>query len=138
MDQRVTTKLQQKALLKLMDLKFTIQYKKGASNNAADALSRVPHNEVTTIVSTSTVTPTWLEKLQEGYADDPKTKQLLTELSITPDNGKGYSLLNGIIRYHGRIWVGNNLLAQNHIMKALHSSAIGGHSGIQATYHRIK
>jgi hypothetical protein len=34
--------------------------------------------------------------------------------------------------------VGNNLLAQNHILQALHSSGIGGHSGIQATYHRVK
>ena len=36
------------------------------------------------------------------------------------------------------MWIGNNLLAQNHILQALHSSAIGGHSGIHATYHRIK
>ena len=138
MDQRVTTKMQQKALLKLMDLKFIIQYKKGVSNSAADALSRVPHCEVSSLNSLSTCTPTWLEKLQEGYSDDPETQQLLVELSISPDNGKGYSLQNGIIRFHGRIWVGNNALAQNHIMQALHSSAIGGHSGIQATYHRIK
>jgi hypothetical protein len=39
-EQKITSKLQQKALLKLMDLNFTIQYKKGTSNSAADALSR--------------------------------------------------------------------------------------------------
>lgn len=36
---QATTQLQQKALLKLMDLNFIIQYKKGITNAAADALS---------------------------------------------------------------------------------------------------
>lgn len=34
--------------------------------------------------------------------------------------------------------VGNNELAQQHILQALHSSGIGGHSSIHATYHRVK
>lgn len=38
----------------------------------------------------------------------------------------------------GRVWIGNNPLAQSHILQALHASGIGGHSGIQATYHRVK
>jgi hypothetical protein len=37
-----------------------------------------------------------------------------------------------------RIWVGTNALAQRHILQALHSSAVGGHSGVNATYHRVK
>lgn len=45
---------------------------------------------------------------------------------------------DGILRLKDRIWVGNNLLAQNHILQALHASGLGGHSGIYATYHRIK
>lgn len=34
--------------------------------------------------------------------------------------------------------MGNNKFAQQHILQALHASGIGGHSGIHATYHRIK
>jgi len=41
-EQRVHTKLQHKALLKLMDLQYKIVYKQGATNMAADALSRRP------------------------------------------------------------------------------------------------
>lgn len=44
-EQRASTKLQQKAMLKLMDLKFKIQYKQGHTNAAADALSRRPMTE---------------------------------------------------------------------------------------------
>ena len=135
-EQKATTKLQQKVVLKLMDLKFKIQYKKGASNTAADALSRHPDHLSVAAVSVSV--PSWLHKLQEGYEDDPQAQQLLTELSVHPKNDKCFILQDGILRFKGRVWVGNNLLAQNHILQALHNSAIGGHSGIHATYHRVK
>lgn len=80
----------------------------------------------------------WLDRLQQGYVDDEETKQLLSELSLTKSNDKGFTLTDGIIRHKNRIWVGNNMLAQQHILQALHTSGIGGHSGIQATYQRIK
>lgn len=83
-------------------------------------------------------TPTWLERLQEGYVDDEYSKQLLTELSLSAHNEKGFVLKDGILRHHGKVWVGNNALAQQHILQALHFGGIGGHSGIQATYQRVK
>lgn len=45
---------------------------------------------------------------------------------------------NGLIRYKGRIWIGNNKLAQQYILQSFHNSGVGGHSGINATYHRVK
>lgn len=135
-EQKVVSRLQQKALLKLMDLQYQIQYKKGMTNAAANALSRTPDsNEVFSI---SMGTPQWLERLQQGYEDDPDSKQLLAQLALSAENDKGYALVNGIIKHRGRIWVGNNSLSQQHIIQALHDSAICGHSGIYATYHRIK
>lgn len=135
-DQRLHTPLQHKAFVKLMGLQYTIQYKKGSTNLAADALSR--QFDSATFMAVSVATPAWLDNLQNGYKDDPTCQQLLTELSINPSNDKGYSLLNGILRYKGRIWVGVNPIAQNHILQALHSSGVGGHSGQLATYKRIK
>lgn len=135
-DQQIHTKIQQKALLKLMDLDYTISYKKGNTNLAADGLSRHPGAAVLMAISTSI--PTWMERLMEGYQDDEEFKQLIPELSITSNNSKGFQLLNDILKYNGRIWVGNNKLAQQHILTALHDSGIGGHSGVQATYQRIK
>jgi hypothetical protein len=80
----------------------------------------------------------WIERLQEGYVDDPAAQQLLAELSLSTPNEYGYSLEGGIIKYKGRIWVGNNQIAQEHILQALHANGVGGHSGIQATYNRVK
>jgi len=79
-ERKASTKLQQKALLKLMDLSFKIQHKKGITNAAADALSRNPAH--LSIFSVSVCQPQWLQKLQEGYADDPASQQLLAKLSL--------------------------------------------------------
>lgn len=89
-------------------------------------------------VNVSSATPTWLDNLQRGYEDDVMARELLTKLSLTGSNDKGYTLKDGIIRWNNPIWVGNNTLAQQHILQALHSSGMGGHSGVLATYHRIK
>ena len=68
----VNSRLQQKALVKLIDLQYKIQYKKGISNAAADALSRTPR--LHPLVAISISTPDWMEKLQQGYLDDPDSK----------------------------------------------------------------
>jgi hypothetical protein len=40
LEQRLTHSLQHKGLCKLLGLEYTVQYKKGVKNKAADALSR--------------------------------------------------------------------------------------------------
>jgi hypothetical protein len=80
-DQKVVSRLQQKALIKLMDSQYQIQYKKGISNVAADSLSRTP--DALNVFSISHRTPTWLEKLQQGYEDDEEAKLLLTQLAVS-------------------------------------------------------
>lgn len=38
----------------------------------------------------------------------------------------------------GRVWVGSNQAAKEQVLQAVHSSPLGGHSGIHATYDRLK
>jgi hypothetical protein len=135
-EQRLTTGMQHKAFVKLMGLTDKIQYKKGTTKTAADALSRRIHSE--TFMAISSAEPTWLQMLVEGYDDDPETNKLWEELTLTGSNDKGYTLEQGVIRFRGRIWVGKNNIAQQHITQALHASGIGGHSCVLATYQRIK
>ena len=119
-----------------MGLQYKIQYKKGLENKAANALSRQP--EPTQLTAISTSTPKWLETIIEGYTKDDATKQLLTELSITGSNDKGFPLTDGLIKYKNRIWLGNHTEAHHAVLLALHSSGLGGHSGITATYNKVK
>ncbi|CAO2206554.1 unnamed protein product [Urochloa humidicola] len=135
-EQKLQEGMQQKAFIKLLGLQYKICYKKGLENRAADALSRQSHS--VEVMALSTSIPKWLETVIEGYQSDPKSKELLTELSLTGSNEKGYTLVDGVIRYKGRIWLGNHKEAHQAILLALHSSGVGGHSGITATYHKIK
>lgn len=46
--------------------------------------------------------------------------------------------MEGILRYKSRLYIGSNTAVKNRILASIHSSAVGGHSGIQATYMRAK
>jgi predicted metal-dependent hydrolase len=63
---------------------------------------------------------------------------LFTQLSIVSPNEHGFSLQQGIIRMGPQIWVGDNSALKTRLMNAFHSTVLGGHLGIQATYYRIK
>lgn len=44
----------------------------------------------------------------------------------------------GLIRYKDKLWVAQNAALQTKLIVSFHSSVIGGHSGINATYFRLK
>ena len=49
-----------------------------------------------------------------------------------------FSFTNGLLRFKGRIYIGTKGLLRQHLLKLLHDSPQGGHSGIQATYYRMR
>jgi hypothetical protein len=40
--------------------------------------------------------------------------------------------------YKGRIWIGSNSALQTKLISAMHSSAVGGRFGVQATYQHVR
>ena len=134
-DQKITEGVQHKLMMKLLEFNIQIQYKKGIANKVADALSRV----LPSCFAISVATPIWAQELVEGYQKDPTTKAILEKLLLQPNHTMSdYSLKAGIIRYRGRILVGEFSNLWQRLITALHSSPIGGHSGTRATYQRIK
>lgn len=113
--------------MKMMGLQFTVQYKKGIHNGAADALCRKPL-ESSQIYAVSTVQPRWLATIQASYTSDEQAQRLLQKLALQPDADAGYTLDHGIIRHKGRIWVGDGATLQRQIVSAFHDSPHGGHS----------
>lgn len=137
-EQRLHTPWQQKAFTKLLGLQYRICYRKGTENSAAHALSRQPVEDSAHLHAISVCQPAWLQEIVKGYDHDPKTQQLITQLAVAPvDDGK-FTLTKGVVRFKGRVWLGNNTKLQQQIMRALHDSSVGGHSGFPATYRRIK
>lgn len=74
----------------------------------------------------------------DGYEDDPEAKELVAKLHSGNGECGLFTLHDGLIRCSGRVWLGNNELAQQHVMLALHSFGVSEHSGFLATLHRIK
>lgn len=135
-DQSLATELQKKAMAKLAGLDFKFQYKKGSENTTADSLSRVAIKLECAAISG--YTPVWIHEVNQSYEHDVDAQRLLTELAVVNPNAQGFLLKNGLIYKGQQLWVGNNSSLQTKIISAFHSSAIGGHSGFQATYQRIK
>lgn len=135
-DQVLTSDLQRKAMMKLVGLQFSFQYKKGNENTVADALSRVGH--LLAVTTTSQSQPVWMIEVTNSYAVDPQAQKLLQQLAVFTENAEGFSLHQGIIKQEDRIWIGANSALKTKLISAFHASAVGGHSGIQATYQRVQ
>lgn len=73
-----------------------------------------------------------------SYDLDPVAAQLLTELIALPGSKPHFSLSQGVIRYDHKIYVGKGTNLRLKIFQALHLSPLGGHSGQQGTYCRVK
>jgi hypothetical protein len=133
-DQVLHTELQRKAMTKLIGLQYKFQYNKGVNNTPADSLSRIGH----AFQAISVVQPDWIQEVLNSYAVDPAAQQLLRELAVVGHNAQGYTLVDGLIHKDNKVWIGANIGLQTRLITAFHSSALGGHSGTQATYHRLK
>jgi hypothetical protein len=131
------TPWQQRVFTKLLSLQYKILYKKGVENGAADALYMCPPVGLE-VFSASSAAPQWLSEVVQSYNKDPNFTKLITELSIQASHHEPYALQQGLIRYKGRVWVGDNITIQRQIMLALHDNTLGGHSGFPVTYRRIK
>jgi hypothetical protein len=73
-----------------------------------------------------------------SYATDQQAMYLVDQLALVSPNEHGYSLHQGVVRKGSLIWIGNNSTLKTKLIAEFHSSAMGGHSVLQATYQRIK
>lgn len=66
------------------------------------------------------------------------SSRILSELSLGKFTYPKFQFKDGILRYARRIWIGHNTTLQQKVLQSMHSSAIGGHSGVQVTYSKTK
>lgn len=132
--QKLTEGIQHKLLLKLLEFDYTIEYKKGKENIAADALSRRDSHGHAIIVCV----PEWIEDVKLSYMQDTDSAKLLRKIAKDVSIPPQYTIKDGIIKHGSKIYVGASTNMRLQLLENFHQSAIGGHSGAKATYQRIK
>ncbi|KAL5820462.1 hypothetical protein ACOSQ3_022344 [Xanthoceras sorbifolium] len=131
--------MQQKWLTKLLGYDYVIFYKKGKENVVADGLSRAfQEEEVPSYLALTTTKPAWVQEVAESYYKDPKATALIPELLIGSHANQKFTLKEGILRKDGVIYVGGYGNLRQKLVEEAHSSAMGGHSGIQGTMKRLQ
>lgn len=138
LDQKITTLMQQKWLTKLLGYDYEIIHKSGYENRVADALSRQELANSTHLAAISTVQTDWLTVLKQTWETDPETQTLITDLVLDPQSHPHYLWQHNLLTHKGRLVVGSSDDVKKLILQEVHSSPIGGHSGSERTYHRVK
>lgn len=140
LEQKITTALQQKGLIKLLGLDFSIHYKKGAENEVVDALSRKAENGANSSCCNviAAANPKWMEEIASTYEGDVWAEENMTATLIDPDGQNHIAVQNGILKYKNRVYIGSTGDLRKRLLAELHNSTLGGHSGQQATYMRVK
>lgn len=103
----------------------------------ADALSRKTSHD-TSCAALTVVSPKWIQEVTEGYSREPMTLDMIAKLSVDSQAVPGFSLRDGVLCLHNRIWIGPNVPLQRKLLEASHSSALGGHSSFPVTYMCMK
>jgi hypothetical protein len=132
--------IQHKLMLKLLEFDFSVQYKKGKENKAADALSRQyqPEESAESCLPVALAVPTWATDITKSYEGDNEYTRILQEVTINADSHPHYTAQSGVLRYKGKVCIGSATNLKQQIFDSIHSSAFGGHSGMRVTYHKLK
>ncbi|PNX92431.1 Ty3/gypsy retrotransposon protein, partial [Trifolium pratense] len=131
MEQSLQTPEQQEWLHKFLGYDFTIEYKPGKENMAADALSRVM------VMAWSE--PKWqlLDQVRRALENDNQLREVMQNYAI----GKApvqYSMREGLLYWKQRLVIPKNDDLLQKLLFEFHTSPIGGHAGITRTIARIK
>lgn len=76
--------------------------------------------------------------IKSSWQEDADLHKLISELQTDSTSHPAFSYFNGELRRHGKLVIGKMEELKLKILQWLHDSAVGGHSGSDATLYRIK
>nr|GEV29553.1 hypothetical protein [Tanacetum cinerariifolium] len=129
----IQTPLQQKYMRKLMGFYFSIEYKIGATNLVADALSRV-YDEVDDVIAEFMALSQPLVSLVNDLRKENETLDELKVIHQKPGRKKaldGFWHEHGIILFRDRYFIGAESKLKELLLSEFHNTSMAGHSGVK-------
>jgi len=133
LDQRLATIPQHHWVGKLLGFDFTVEYKPGAANVVAEALSRRDTDEGS-IIAISRPHFDFVSRLRQAQDTDPALVAIWDELH-EGSRGAPWTLVDGMVQFGGRLYIPTASPLVQEIMVAVHED---GHEGVQRTLHRLR
>lgn len=124
-------------LARLIGYNYQIQYRFGAHNQAADALSRLPEHGPSLSMILLVPCLTFLKELQRQLDNHPRYTQQHHEILDCPTKHPNFSISRNMILHRGRIWLPRELLIISTLLTEYHTTPTGGHTGIVKTIARV-
>jgi transposase InsO family protein len=119
---------------KLLGFDFTVEYKPGAANVVADALSRRDTPEEGTMLALSAPRFDFLARLRQLHNTDPGLVALREEVA-GGSRGAPWTIVDGMVQFAGRLYLPPTSPMVQELMEAVHQD---GHEGVQRTLHRLR
>jgi hypothetical protein len=134
LDQRLATIPQHHWVGKLLGFDFIVEYKPGAANTVADALSRRDTTEDGAVLVLSAPHFDFIARLRQAHASDPALVALGEEITAG-DRRAPWAMVDGLVQFAGRLYIPSASPLAHEIMVAIHEE---GHEGVQRTLHRLR
>lgn len=136
--QVIQTPEQQKFLHKLLGYQFSIEYKAGTSNAAADALSRQSEDHQSTLcLAISTGSFEFLDELKLENTTCPDLRLLHDQFQQGTLDSLLYSVRDGLLYYRHKLLISKFSNLKSQLLSEFHLSRIGGHAGAERTFLRL-
>lgn len=136
MNQVIQTPEQQHYLAKLLGYEYTIRYRPGSGNGAADALSRLGPPGQCLILSAPQLD--CMTEFKNSIIQSPEYRALREQVLQDPTLHPDYDLSANWLRFRGKIWIPANNPFIPMLLYEYHSTPLGGHMGITKTLRRLR
>jgi hypothetical protein len=133
LDQSLATIPQHHWVGKLLGFDFTVEYRSGATNTVADALSRRDPDEGT-LMAISAPHFDFVERLRQAQATDPVLVAIYEEIRagtrVAP-----WSIVGGMVAMERHLYIPTTSPLLREIVAAVHDD---GHEGVHRNLHRLR